>query len=393
MRRPAAASALTAPRHSDRCTTVHVTSATVSRSTTRDPFSSSRRAAAHRRARSCSAALSLGVARRPDRWPGLLLAGEAGHAGPAAVRDRGAAAGRHAGDQLPRRARRRHRDLGRRRRPGPGRPAGSTGSATWRTCGSAAPAPATSAGCCRPYPAWWRPGPRRPARSAAEAEAAAADATPRSRPRRWPSRPPTPPTDGWQLRALDPSGKKATPLDTFLSLMFVLASTKPDHAGPAGQDATRGGSARTGSGVRRSTCCSARPSRRSRCPPPPDAGRRSRPRRRPRAARRPRRDDRREPRREHRQPPARRATSEPGHRQPEPVAHRPADRPQRARRRDALLAGPERQAAPVRGAAARQHAPSASTSTAPNRPELNAVAAFGGNPITPREPNKAEATC
>ncbi|MEV4617196.1 hypothetical protein AB0J74_00575 [Asanoa sp. NPDC049573] len=42
--------------------------------------------------------------------------------------------------------------------------------------------------------------------------------------------PATPPADGWQIRPWSASGKTAKPLDAFLSLMFVMASTKPDPA-------------------------------------------------------------------------------------------------------------------------------------------------------------------
>ncbi|GIF53568.1 hypothetical protein Afe04nite_81070 [Asanoa ferruginea] len=42
--------------------------------------------------------------------------------------------------------------------------------------------------------------------------------------------PATPPADGWQVRTWSASGKTAKPLDAFLSLVFVMASTKPDPA-------------------------------------------------------------------------------------------------------------------------------------------------------------------
>ncbi|GAA1857619.1 hypothetical protein [Asanoa iriomotensis] len=42
--------------------------------------------------------------------------------------------------------------------------------------------------------------------------------------------PAEPPADGWRLRTWTPTGQKATPLDTFLSLVFLIASTKPDQA-------------------------------------------------------------------------------------------------------------------------------------------------------------------
>ncbi|SNT62193.1 hypothetical protein SAMN05421812_1148 [Asanoa hainanensis] len=71
--------------------------------------------------------------------------------------------------------------------------------------------------------------PATPAEAAAEAEAPRpSDATKPAPPIAEP--PADPPTDGWQLRAWTPSGKTATPLDTFLSLVFVVANTKPDHA-------------------------------------------------------------------------------------------------------------------------------------------------------------------
>lgn len=42
--------------------------------------------------------------------------------------------------------------------------------------------------------------------------------------------PAAPPADGWRVRPWAASGKNATPLDAFLSLVFVVASTKPDQA-------------------------------------------------------------------------------------------------------------------------------------------------------------------
>ncbi|GIF72623.1 hypothetical protein Asi02nite_21410 [Asanoa siamensis] len=65
--------------------------------------------------------------------------------------------------------------------------------------------------------------------AAAEAEAPrTGDATKPAPPVAAP--PAAPPTDGWQVRPWSPTGKTATPLDTFLSLMFVMASTKADQA-------------------------------------------------------------------------------------------------------------------------------------------------------------------
>jgi len=69
-------------------------------------------------------------------------------------------------------------------------------------------------------------------RATTEAEEAApagsADATKPAPPVAEP--PATPPADGWRLRPWAASGKNATPLDAFLSLLFVIASTKPDPA-------------------------------------------------------------------------------------------------------------------------------------------------------------------
>ncbi|GIF67960.1 hypothetical protein Ais01nite_59950 [Asanoa ishikariensis] len=71
--------------------------------------------------------------------------------------------------------------------------------------------------------------PATPAEAAAEAEAPRpSDATKPAPPVAEP--PADPPADGWQLRSWTPSGKSATPLDTFLSLVFVVANPKPDHA-------------------------------------------------------------------------------------------------------------------------------------------------------------------
>ncbi|MDG4826962.1 hypothetical protein O7635_34385 [Asanoa sp. WMMD1127] len=65
--------------------------------------------------------------------------------------------------------------------------------------------------------------------AAAEAEAPRpSDATKPAPPVAEP--PAAPPADGWQLRTWTPTGQKATPLDTFLSLMFVIASTRSDRA-------------------------------------------------------------------------------------------------------------------------------------------------------------------
>ncbi|MEV4535031.1 hypothetical protein AB0J82_14490 [Asanoa sp. NPDC049518] len=71
--------------------------------------------------------------------------------------------------------------------------------------------------------------PATPAEAAAEAEAPRpSDATKPAPPVAEP--PADPPADGWQLRSWSPSGKSATSLDTFLSLVFVVASPKADHA-------------------------------------------------------------------------------------------------------------------------------------------------------------------
>lgn len=65
--------------------------------------------------------------------------------------------------------------------------------------------------------------------AAAEAEAPRpSDATKPAPPVAEP--PADPPADGWRLRTWTPTGQKATPLDTFLSLVFLIASTKPDQA-------------------------------------------------------------------------------------------------------------------------------------------------------------------
>ncbi len=210
---------------------------------------------------------------------------------------------------------------------------------------------------------------------AAEAEAPRpSDATKPAPPVAEP--PAAPPTDGWQLRGWTPTGKKATQLDTFLSLMFVLASTKPDQpdllaktdARWLGQDRIGGTPVDVllGPAIPPQPLPTANPTPTPTAKPKAKASAESTP--------------------TETMSPSPTATASPSPSRTAPptalnelggAMHYWLDPSSKLRRFEALL--PANMTARVDLDRA-------------VRPELNAVAAFGGNPITPREPNKAEAT-
>jgi hypothetical protein len=216
--------------------------------------------------------------------------------------------------------------------------------------------------------------------------------------------PATPPTDGWQVRPWSASGKTATPLDAFLSLVFVMASTKPDPADLLAKTESRWmGQERIGGTTVDVLLGPAVPPQPLPTATPPAA--------KPKKA----------------QPSAAEPnTNEPTADEPtatEPTAAEPTTdettrQPERAKASGSASPGPSLSPSPARtapptalselggtvrywldsGAKLRRFEallPGNLSVRADldreNRPELTAVAAFGGAPITPRAPNKTEA--
>ena len=201
--------------------------------------------------------------------------------------------------------------------------------------------------------------------------------------------PAVPPSDGWALRGWTPTGKNATQLDTFLSLMFVLTSTKSDHpdllvksdARWLGQDRIGGTSVDVllGPAIPPQPLPTASPTPKAKAKAsaeqspadtasPDTSAAAGTSAASPGATASPTATASPSPSRT--APPT--ALNELGG-----AMHYWLDPSSKLRRFEALLPG---------NMTARVDLDRA------QRPELNAVAAFGGNPIAPREPNKAEAT-
>jgi hypothetical protein len=206
--------------------------------------------------------------------------------------------------------------------------------------------------------------------AAAEAEAPRpSDATKPAPPVAEP--PADPPVDGWQLRTWNPTGQKATPLDTFLSLVFLIASTKPDQADLLARSEARwmgqdriGGTAvdvLLGPAVPPQPLPTASPTARTKAAPSPDASQRteSAPTNSPKPNPSPSRTA----------PPT--ALNELGG----AVRYWLDTNAPNLRRFEALLPGNLSLRVDLDRA---------------ERPDVNAVAAFGGHPIAPRKPTKTE---